>query len=310
MNVSIIIPTYNRNETLRKTLKNVLLFRDQYYELIVVDQTEKHDEETKRFLDNLEKEKKIALLHLDYPNLPNARNEGIRIATGDIILFLDDDVEINQDFIPAHLSLYDCPEVGATTGPVDIVNPEKDHNIVFTNSLSVKAVLKTAYFFFFRKKASYVSRFGIAANYSGRKKRYADTGIGCNLAFRREIFSSCGFFDVNYIGNAVREDTDMCLRVRKAGYKIVYHPRAKLVHYMENSGGTRNSNAEEYWKKFFQNQCYFYVKNFASPKFLIRFVLTLDLLRCKKSGVDAKKIFSLTYDKVVRKVRHLPFRTR
>jgi GT2 family glycosyltransferase len=295
MKISIIVPTYNRNEMLRSTLKNILSFQDQYHELIVVDQTKEHDTETTLFLDTLKNEEKIILLCLDYPNLPNARNEGIKAAAGDIVLFLDDDVEIHRDFIPAHLAVYDDPEIGGTTGPVTVVNPGKNDNIVFKNSLPAKRLMKAIVFFFIRKKASSVSRFGVISDFSGTKRLYADTGIGCNLAFRKEIFAACGFFDVNYMGNAIREDTDMCLRVRKSGYKIVYEPRAKLIHYMENSGGTRNAHPEEYWKAFFQNQCYFYVKNFSSAELLIRFVLALDLRRCKKSGVDAEKIFSRSY---------------
>jgi GT2 family glycosyltransferase len=296
MKVSIIIPTYNRNKILCNTIKNILLFRDYYHELIVVDQTTKHDAETGFFLENLSKEKKIILLHLNYPNLPNARNEGIKKSTGDIIIFLDDDVAINENFIPAHLSAYDDPKTGCTTGPVRIINSRRTENIVFKKHFSPKMILKIIFFFFARTKASYVSRFGVISDFSITKKCHADTGIGCNLAFRRVIFETCGFFDTNYTGNAIREDTDMCLRVKRTGYNIIYHPKAGLVHFMENSGGTRSSNTEDYWKNLLKNQCYFYIKNFSSPKFLICFVLIFNLLQCKKNGINALKIFSLSYD--------------
>jgi GT2 family glycosyltransferase len=212
------------------------------------------------------------------------------------VLFIDDDVEINEYFIPAHLSAYDKPEIGCATGYVHIVNQRKKNNIVFQNSLFIKIVLKNLFFFFMPFKASYVGPLGIIANFTGRRKLFADTGIGCNISFRKEIFNVCGFFDTNYTGNAYREDTDMCFRVKKAGYKIVFNPQARLTHYMENSGGTRNSDPGEYWKNLFKNQCYFYLKNFSSPKFLLRFVLTLDLLQCGKSGVNAAKIFSSSYE--------------
>jgi GT2 family glycosyltransferase len=300
MTVSIIIPTYNRNKLLCNTITSVLQFQNQYHELIVVDQTKEHDKETELLLKKLKKEKKITLLQIDFPNLPNARNEGIRAASGDIVIFLDDDVKINEQFIPTHLSLYDNPKIGGTTGHITVVNPEKNDNIVFKNSLSLKSVLKSIFFFFIRNKASYVSRLGVISNFSGTKKLYADTGIGCNLAFRREIFERCGCFDVNYTGNAIREDTDMCLRIRRAGYKIIYHPQASLIHYMENSGGTRDSDMEAYWKTFFKNQCYFYIKNFSSSKSLIRFVLTLDLVRCKKTRTDVLQIFSEAYTDAVK----------
>jgi GT2 family glycosyltransferase len=297
MKISIIIATYNRNKILCDTIRNVLLFQKYYHELVVVDQTIEHDNETRLFLEGLVIEKKIIHLRLNYPNLPNARNEGIKSSTGDIIIFLDDDVEINEKFIPAHLSAYDNPDVGCTTGPVKVSNSRIKDNIVLKHCFSVKIVLKSIFFFFARRKVSYVSRFGIISNFSINEKRFADTGIGCNFAFRRVIFEVCDFFDINYTGNAIREDTDMCLRVKKAGYNIMYHPEAGLIHYMENLGGTRNSNVEDYWGNFFRNQCYFYIKNFSSAKFLIRLILTFDLLRCKKDGINALKLFSLSYDK-------------
>jgi GT2 family glycosyltransferase len=296
MKVSIIIPTYNRNKILCDTIKNILSFQDHYHELIVVDQTTEHDAETEFFLEKLSGEKKIILLHLDYPNLPNARNAGIKKSTGDIVIFLDDDVVINENFIPAHLSEYDDPKTACTTGPVRIINSRKMENALFEKRFSLKIVLKRLFFFFARVKASYVSRFGVISDFSMAKKCYADTGIGCNFAFRRTIFETCGFFDTTYTGNAIREDTDMCLRVKRNGYNIIYSPRAGLVHFMENSGGTRSSNTDDYWKTFLRNQCYFYIKNFSSPKFLIRFVLIFNLLQCKRNGIDALKIFSLSYN--------------
>jgi glycosyltransferase involved in cell wall biosynthesis len=58
MTLSIIIPTYNRNEMLCTTLSNVLQYENQYAELIVVDQTKEHDQDTAKFLNILTREKK------------------------------------------------------------------------------------------------------------------------------------------------------------------------------------------------------------------------------------------------------------
>lgn len=291
MTVSIIIPTYNRDEILCNTLSSILQHSDQYSELIVADQSDNHSAKTRQFLDQLIQDKKITLIKPAYPNTCNAKNEGIRTASGDIMLFFDDDVSITDDCIPYHLRQYSDPLVGAVTGKVVIQNFNQDQNIVFRNTFSKKNVLKSFFFFFCRKKAAYVGRFGIAADFSGNMRREADTGIGCNLSFRKEVFRKAGFFDINFTGNAYREETDMCVRARRAGYKIIYEPKAEIVHYMNNTGGSRTFQDEKYWYTYFKNQCYFFIKNFNSPVLLIGISSFLDLLRCKRQGFSAISIF-------------------
>jgi GT2 family glycosyltransferase len=258
----------------------------------VADQSGDHERETAEFLGELAGKGKMVLLKPDYPNTCNAKNLGIGRARGDILLFLDDDVTIDREFIPAHLSRYSDKLTGAVTGKLIVQNPEIDQNIVFKNTPSLKGFLKAVFFFFFRRRAAYAGPFGVYADFSGDKRRPADTGIGCNLSFRKEVFAKAGLFDVNFTGNAVREETDMCLRVRKAGYAVVYEPLAKLIHYMDNSGGSRNFGDKSYWFTFFKNQCYFYLKNFKSPKFLVRLVLFFDLLRCARGGLPALALFN------------------
>jgi GT2 family glycosyltransferase len=293
--LSVIIPTYNREALLCETLKNVLEYRAQYHELIVVDQTKLHEDATRKFLETLAASKDIVYVTQDFPNLPEARNTGLKKASGNLILFLDDDVSIGKNFISAHIARHRDPETGCVTGKAEIQNRNRPGNAVLDNASPVKTALKKGLFFFLRKRASYVGRFGVISNFSGLRFLPADTAIGCNMSFKREIFDACGFFDGNYTGNAVREDTDMSIRVRKNGYKIYYDPEAALVHFMENSGGSRAAESGEYWRVFFRNQCYFYIKNFNSGKFLLKGVLFFDLRRCKKNGLDEKKIFALSY---------------
>ncbi|GHV93962.1 hypothetical protein AGMMS50293_02820 [Spirochaetia bacterium] len=300
MRISIIVPTYNRNEMLRRTLANIIAFEHQYHELIVVDQTKEHDPATSRFLDALITDGKIKYVFVDFPNLPNARNVGIKKASGDIVLFLDDDVEIGETFIPAHSSGFLEPDVGCVTGKVTIHNTNKRGNKVLGNGVSLKRFLKSVLFFFLRSRSSYVGRLGILSDFSGNKKLPADSCIGCNMSFRKEVFTACGPFDLNYSGSAVREDTDMSVRVRRGGYNIIYIPEAGLVHYMDNSGGTRTAKTETYWRTIFKNQCYFYLKNFHYSFFSIMFIQLFDLVRCRKSGCGVISLFNQSYAEALR----------
>jgi len=299
MKVSIVIPTYNRNEMLCKTIANILSFEHQYHELIVVDQTKEHETQTRLYLDSLISGKKIKYIYADYPNLPNARNVGIKEASGDIILFFDDDVEINKDTIPSHVSGFSLADVGCVTGKIMIQNTKQDGNKVLENTGTLKKRLKKLLFFFLRKRASYVGRLGVLSNFLCEKILPADSCIGCNMSFKKEIFIKCGSFDSNFTGNAVREDTDMSVRLRRGGYKIMYIPQAAVVHYMENTGGTRAAADDEYWRNIFKNQCYFYLKNFHYSRIYIMFLQIFDLLRCKKSGKNALSIFAKSYDDAV-----------
>jgi len=295
MKVSIVIPTYNRSQMLCKTLANIISFEHQYHELIVVDQTEDHDPQSKQYLDKLIMEKKINYIFVDLPSAPNAKNIGIENASGDIVIFFDDDVEININTIPAHVSGLTQPDIGCVTGKVIIQNVNHDGNKVLTKRSSLQKKLKTVLFLFLHKKASYVGRLGVLAFFTGNKTLPSDTCIGCNMSFKKEVFLKCGFFDIKFTGNAVREETDLSVRLRHCGYKIMYIPQASIIHYMNNTGGTRAAVNEAYWFSFFRNQSYFYIKNFKYSRKNILFIQIFDIFRCKRLGLKAFHIFGQAY---------------
>jgi len=295
MKVSIIIPTYNRNDMLCKTISDILMYEHQYYELIVIDQTKEHDLQTQNFLNNLISSKKINYILLDYPNVANAMNEGIKKASGDIILFFDDDVGINKYTIPSHISGFSDQNIGCITGKITINNKNKEKNNVLNNTIPVKKYIKKLFFLFFNKRASYTGKLGVLSDFTGNKELPSDTCIGCNTSFRKDIFDKCGLFDTNYTGNAVRFETDFSIKIRKYGYKIIYNPLADIIHYMNNTGGTRTAESESYWNAIFRNQCYFYIKNFNFSYSHILFIQIFDILRCRKSGLNVYPLYKKSY---------------
>jgi GT2 family glycosyltransferase len=235
-------------------------------------------------------------MYIELPNLPNARNVGIKEASGDIMLFFDDDVTINENTIPSHIGGFSQEDIGCVTGKVLIQNTTQTGNRVLENRGTFKKRLKKFFFSFLRKRASYAGWMGVLSDFSCGKTLPADTCIGCNMSFRKEVFQKGESFDVNFSGNAVREDTDMSVRLRRGGYKIVYIPEASVIHYMDNTGGTRTAPSETYWRNIFKNQCYFYLKNFKYSRRHIKFVQLFDILRCKKSGLDADVVFRQSYE--------------
>ena len=57
-----------------------------------------------------------------------------------------------------------------------------------------------------------------------------DHAIGCNVSFRSTALGQVGEFDSNYDGPSFMEETDLCLRVRQAGYRLLFDPDAVVVH--------------------------------------------------------------------------------
>jgi teichuronic acid biosynthesis glycosyltransferase TuaG len=89
--VSVIMPAFNASSTIAESIKSVLDQTYKNWELLVIDDGSKDN--TTCIVESIEKnEKRIVLLRISKnAGLPNARNEGWRIAKGDFIAFLDSD---------------------------------------------------------------------------------------------------------------------------------------------------------------------------------------------------------------------------
>jgi len=117
--ISVIIPTYGREEPLRDTLHDLLQQDYPDFEVLVVDQTPTHEPETAELLRQLADAGQIQWFCLEWASLPGARNYAVRRSRGDILLFIDDDVRIPAGYLRAHArNFQERPEVGAIAGRV------------------------------------------------------------------------------------------------------------------------------------------------------------------------------------------------
>ena len=110
--VSVIIPAYNAGNTIADCI-DALLAQDypkEGYEIIVVNDAS--TDETPMILEKYEDRGLISVVH--HPEnraLAAARNSGINVATGDILLFIDSDIIVLPDFIRKHMDYYANPEI-------------------------------------------------------------------------------------------------------------------------------------------------------------------------------------------------------
>jgi GT2 family glycosyltransferase len=270
--VSVIFPTLNRDKVLVNSVKDVLKQKYPDFEIIIIDQSDNPEKET---LDFFKKHKdKIKYFHIDKKSLPHARNIGAKISRSDILLFLDDDIEIKDDhFINYHTENFNDKKIALVGG-----------RVVYDFNKIPKVY----------KEVGKMKSFGLKeiTNFDSLKKMEIDHAPGGNFTVLRKIYFQVGGFDEKYIGSAHKEETDFCLRVKKAGFKLIYEPGAAMKHLQFSSGGCRVGDIyiSRYW--FIRNYTYFYLKNYPKILFPIYFIKQLIWAMAASIKRGEKKMFN------------------
>lgn len=195
INISVVIPTYNRRAILEKALL-ALGKQDMSpdrYEVILIDDGSTDDTE-----DMVKSRTWPYRLHYEKTrrNGPAAaRNLGIKRARGDLIVFIDSDIVVNEVFLSAHLKAHTAPNL-IGHGPV-----------IHTDNLDDPTAAEM--------KITDISRAFFA------------TG---NASIRREHLIAAGLFDEEFVEYGW-EDLELGLRLRERGLKAVKVPEAKGYHY-------------------------------------------------------------------------------
>jgi GT2 family glycosyltransferase len=212
--VSIIIPTRDRLDLLSKCIRS-LEHKTTYpnYEIVIVDH-ESSDPKTLRFF----RECGHRVIRCEGPfNFPRLNNSAARVARGTHLLFLNNDTEVqNRDWLEAMMEHGLRQDVGAVGAKLFYPDGRIQHAGVV---LGVGGVANHAYRFVRGK--GYFGFIDTIRNYSA-------VTAACAL-IRKDVFEEVGGFDEALPANF--NDVDLCLKIRQAGYLIVYTPYAVLTHY-------------------------------------------------------------------------------
>lgn len=114
MLVSVVICTLNRPADLLRVLRYFQHETYSDFEVIIVDQSDDRDDEVETLVSQNSKFRHIRLTE---KAMCKSRNIGIGAARGEIIVFVDDDVEILGEFLAAHAALYKDSTIWASSGP-------------------------------------------------------------------------------------------------------------------------------------------------------------------------------------------------
>ena len=206
--MTIVIPTFGREAVLLQTLEHVLSLSPA--EVLVVDQTPSHEEETVRALSEWDRKGALRWIRLEKPSIPHAMNIGLTEARSEIVLFLDDDIIPSPGLLTAHDEAHHArPDADAIIGQV--LQPGKSP-----------------------------APGEAAAIFCSDSPQWIDCAMAGNMSVKRERAVAAGGFDENFIGVAYQFETEFAQRVIRRGGRVYFEPRASIRHLRAERGGTRS----------------------------------------------------------------------
>ncbi|MBI5237016.1 MAG: glycosyltransferase family 2 protein [Deltaproteobacteria bacterium] len=290
MDVSIVIVSYNTCRILDECIVSIKKEMAASYEIIVVDNASKDD--SCRML--REKYPEVLLIeNSENAGFARANNQGFAIAKGKYFFMLNSDTVILDRAIDKLIEFMEKNPWVGVCGPRNVgrdgdMQYSCDHFPSFWNTLW--------------EYSNLVNRYPQVKMFKRSRMRYWDYSdvkdveriAGCTLMLRSDLYVRLGGLDNNYF--MYFEETDLCYRVIREGYRVVYLPHAVIVHYGGESSKMQTGHAvinRTIYSYFLGSQYYFYRKNYGFfPMLAVRsldFVYGLALLARNAARKDRLK---------------------
>lgn len=252
MCISIIIPNYNGFNYLSRCLNSLSSQDFDSFEVIIVENASK--DESIRII---EKYKDVRLIKLDKNyGFSKAVNQGIKIAKGDYVVLLNNDTEVNENWL---LELKNCIE--------------KDEKIFSCSSKMLRYNEREK----IDDAGDEYNLFGWAHKRGDgalkdkyNKDCYVFSSCGGAAIYRKKVFDEIGYFDDNFF--AYMEDVELCYRAKINGYKNVYCSKAIVYHIGSATSGSKYNSFKV--RLAARNNIYVIYKNMP----FIQFVINLPFL--------------------------------
>jgi glycosyltransferase involved in cell wall biosynthesis len=228
--ISIVIPTLNRSESLRRLLVSIFCQTRVPEEVIVVDDSD--NDYTSRLIRGnrdifLNKGIRLKYFRGNEKNrsISAARNLGAAKSAGEIVLFIDDDVIIDNKYVEEVLKTYEeYPMAKGVQGYIVGRGIEPNFRTLLMNSMN-----KVFFLGYVEKDKCSVSR-GLSYPYSPDKIIQCQWLHGSNMSLKKEMLQSFQF-DENLKGFSMGEDVDLSSRIYKRYPNSLFmNPRAKVTH--------------------------------------------------------------------------------
>ncbi|MCK9612016.1 MAG: glycosyltransferase family 2 protein [Bacteroidales bacterium] len=237
--VSIIIPSRNKADMLRKCLRSIdkkSTYRN--FEIIVIDNNS-DEKEFFTLIKQYTKQSKIpfkCVQDKEVFNFSRLINLGRKNASGEFILLLNNDTEvISPDWLEAMMEHAQRKEIGVVGAKLLYDNDTIQHAGVIVGLGGAAGHVLVGED---RDGPGYF-------NYVNMLNTYSAVTGACFMV-RKSVFDEVGGFDESF--GTEYNDVDFCLKIREAGYYNLYVPHCELYHFESMSRGHPHSTSESYKK--------------------------------------------------------------
>jgi GT2 family glycosyltransferase len=225
--VTIIIPTRNRPDLLSVSLRGVLSETNyENIEVIIVDHENDHPDVIKIFKSYSSDARVRLLPYAGVFDHSDMNNRAAAIARGEILLFLNDDIEvIEPDWLTHMIAQFAQADRGVVGARLLYPDDRIQHAGVILGFGGVAG-------------HGFVGLDADAAGYFGRLQLASEVSAltGACMAMRRVLFEEVGGFSARHLQRTFN-DVDLCLKARAKGKVNIYTPLATLVHHESATDG-------------------------------------------------------------------------
>jgi GT2 family glycosyltransferase len=227
VDVSIIIVNWNTKELLRNCLSSVYEYAGNVdYEVIVIDNasTDGSAEMVKNDFQQV-----ILIENSDNRGFAAANNQGMAIAKGRYVLLLNSDTVVLDNAIADTVRFADENPQAAVIG-CRVLNPDRTlQRTCFMFPSILNMLLSSTYLYKLFPKSRFFGRENMTW-WDATDVREVDYVRGCFMLVRREGIEQVGLMDERFF--MYSEETDWCYRFKKGGWKVVFMPKADIIHLL------------------------------------------------------------------------------
>lgn len=225
--VSLIIPTKDRVDLLRKAVGSILEKTTyETYEIIVIDNNSEKAE-TFAYFEEISQRSNVRVIGHPHPfNFSAINNAAVHHATGDIVGLINNDIEvITPEWLTEMVSWAQLDRVGCVGAKLMYPDDAVQHAGVI---LGIGGIANHSHKHKHRNDPGYFGRAVVLQNFSA-------VTAAC-LLVRKTVYEEVGGLDEEGLTVAFN-DVDFCLKVREAGYDNIWTPYAELYHHESPSRG-------------------------------------------------------------------------
>jgi len=173
-----------------------------------------------------------------------ANNKALRLSKGKYLLLLNPDTQVKEGTVEKLVSFMEIhPDAGITGAQLLNSDGSKQNSIANFPSLATELLSKSLLRRLFPKQ------------FPGKERENpnpieVESVIGACMMVKRDAMEQVGLLDEDYF--LFLEETDWCLRMKKAGWKIYYVPQAEIVHLQGKSANLVRAKAKiEYYRSLY-----------------------------------------------------------